>query len=267
MGEVYEVQDELLNERIALKVLSEDLAADDRANRRLKREVLLARRITHPNVCRLFDMGRHSQFLFLTMELLKGVTLADELRNVGRLPPLEERRVVRHLCAGLEAAHRIGVIHRDFKSENVFLVFDETATTQTEPTIDRAVITDFGLARTVESEQAANENSTTLRGAVLGTMTHAAPEQLAGGVVTTAADVYALGVVLYEMVTGGALPFADASPAEAVYLRLRGNVPSPRSRVHDLEPAWEAAILRCLERDPAARFPTVKAVSDTLLAR
>ena len=109
------------------------------------------------------------------------------------------------------------------------LVFDETGTTkptQTEPTIDRAVITDFGLARTVEAEQAADENSTTLRGAVLGTMTHAAPEQLAGGVVTTAADVYALGVVLYEMVTGGALPFADASPAEAVHLRLRGKVPS-----------------------------------------
>ena len=117
----------------------------------------------------------------------------------------------------------------------------------------------------MEAEQAADENSTTLRGAVLGTMTHAAPEQLAGGAVTTAADVYALGVVLYEMVTGGALPFADASPAEAVHLRLRGKVPSPRSRVHDLEPAWEAAILRCLERDPAARFPTVKAVSDTLL--
>ena len=270
MGEVYEVQDELLNERIALKVLSEDLAADDRANRRLKREVLLARRITHPNVCRLFDMGRHSQLLFFTMELLKGVTLADELRNVGRLPRLEERRVVRHLCAGLGAAHRIGVIHRDFKSENVLLVFDETGTTeaeptQTEPTIDRAVITDFGLARTVEPEQAADENSTTLRGAVLGTMTHAAPEQLAGGVVTTAADVYALGVVLYEMVTGGALPFADASPAEAVHLRLRGKVPSPRLRVHDLEPAWDAAILRCLERDPAGRFPSVKAVSDALL--
>jgi serine/threonine protein kinase len=260
MGEVYEVDDELLNERIALKVLSEDLAADDRANRRLKREVLLARRITHPNVCRLFDMGRHSRFLFLTMELLKGVTLADELRNVGRLPRLEERRVVRHLCAGLQAAHRIGVIHRDFKSENVFLVFDQTATT-----IDRAVITDFGLARTVEAEQAADENSTTLRGAVLGTMTHASPEQLAGGAVTTASDVYALGVVLYELVTGGALPFSDASPAEAVHLRLRGKVPSPRSRVHDLEPAWEAAILRCLERDPAARFPSVKAVSDALL--
>jgi len=260
MGEVYDVDDELLSERVALKVLSEDLASDDRANRRLKREVLLARRITHPNVCRLFDIGRHMELLFLTMELLPGPTLSDEVQAVGRLPRSAEQCVVRHICAGLKAAHDIGVIHRDFKGENVLLVFDDATNT-----IDRAVITDFGLARTVRRSAAPDETSTTLRGAVLGTMTHAAPEQLAGETITPAVDVYALGVVLYQMVTGGALPFSDASPAEAIYLRLRGTIPSPRTVAPDLEPAWEAAIMRCLERDPAARFPSAQAVADALL--
>ncbi len=234
IGEVYEVEDQLLGESVALKVLSEELAADDRANRRLKREVLLARRIPHPNVCRLFDMGRDADLLFLTMELLPGPTLSQQLRASGRLPSGQERHVIEQLCAGLDAAHRMAIIHRDFKGENVLLVFDQTGSGQTGSGMPRAVITDFGLARAAQPDLFAGADATTLRGTILGTMTHAAPEQLAGAAVTTAVDVYALGVVLYQMVTGGALPFAGVSDAEAVHLRLRGTVPSLRGRVRDL---------------------------------
>ena len=262
MGEVYEVEDELLREGVALKVLSAELQADDRANRRLKRELGLARRITHPNICRMFDLGEDGGVLFVTMELLHGETLAKRLRRAPPVPQAEQWRIAAEICAGLAAAHDAGVIHRDLKSENVFLhrrPLDEQPGNQLGPE-GHAVVMDFGLARSAGAVPLGGDDSTTLRGTVIGTLTHAAPEQLLGHPVTLAADIYALGIVLFELVSGGAVPFPARTAAEAIHLRLRKPAPSPRSVHPAVDPIWESAILRCLERDPTSRFGDVRAV-------
>ena len=245
MGEVYEVEDELLRAGVALKVLSAELQEDERANRRLKRELGLARRITHPNVCRMFDLGEDGGVLFVTMELLWGETLAKRLRRSPSLSQAEQRRIASEICAGLAAAHEAGVIHRDLKSENVFLHRrspDAAGTgdlrqlakqgapldNQIEPE-GHAVVMDFGLARSAGPVALGGDDSTTLRGSVIGTLSHAAPEQLLGHPVTLAADIYALGIVLFELVSGGAVPFPARTAAEAIHLRLRKPAPSPRT--------------------------------------
>ena len=280
MGEVYEVEDELLREGVALKVLSAALQADDRANRRLKRELGLARRITHPNVCRMFDLGEDGGVLFVTMELLRGETLAKRLRRSPPIPQSEQSRIAAEICAGMAAAHDAGVIHRDLKSENVFLhsrSLDAAEPGNVPPTPKEgdplgnqigpdghAVVMDFGLARSAGPLPPGGDDSTTLRGTVIGTLTHAAPEQLLGHPVTLSADIYALGIVLFELVSGGAVPFPARTAAEAIHLRLREPAPSPRTVQPDVDPAWERAILRCLERDPMRRFLGVREVVDAL---
>jgi len=253
MGEVYQAHDGLLHERVALKTVSATLSDDAAAVRRLRREVQLARRITHPNVCRIFDLGEERDLVFLTMELIEGETLRQRLLARGRLDAVAALPLVAQMAAGLEAAHRAGVIHRDFKSDNVLLAGE------------RVVVTDFGLARgRVVLGGSGRDPATTAAGAVIGTFTHAPPEQLQGLPLTPAADVHALGVVLYEMVTGGLLPFAGRSAMEVAERRLRDEAPSPRRLVPDLDPRWEAVILRCLARDPAARFPGAAAVAEAL---
>jgi serine/threonine protein kinase len=268
MGEVYQAQDGLLHEPVALKTVIASLAGDPIAVRRLKREVLLARRITHPNVCRIFDFGEQLEragpgrrpLVFLTMELLDAETLRQRLLGRGRLCPAEAMPLVAQMAAGLDAAHRAGVIHRDFKSDNVLLARDRA-----DPAGERVVVTDFGLARPSLAEPPGRLGvTTTATGTMIGTFTHAAPEQLRGLALTPAADVHALGVVLYEMVTGGLLPFSARSPMETAERRLREEAPSPRRLVPDLDPCWEAVILRCLARDPAARFPGAAAVAKAL---
>ena len=263
MGEVYEAEDELLHERVALKALAPDLAGDAEAIRRLKREVLLARRITHANVCRSFDFGQTAGApqVFLTMELLAGETLRRRLLR-GRMQAAAALPLVQQMAAGLEAAHQAGVIHRDFKSDNVLVCPLASGAGE------RAVVTDFGLARQsafgVGLPGGGRRDPTTIAGTIVGTPTHAAPEQLEGRPLTAAADVHALGVVLYEMVTGGLLPFPGRSPLEVAERRLRQDAPSPRRLVPDLDPSWDAVILRCLARDPAARFATAGAVAAAL---
>lgn len=262
MGEVYEVEDELLHECVALKVLSAELQADDRANRRLKRELGLARRITHPNVCRMFDLGEDGGVLFVTMELLRGETLAKRLRRSPPVPQAEQWRIAAEICAGLAAAHDAGVIHRDLKSENVFLHLGNQH--GPDGPEGHAVVMDFGLARSAGPLPLGGDDSTTLRGTVIGTLTHAAPEQLLGRPVTLAADIYALGIVLFELVSGGAVPFPARTAAEAIHLRLREPAPSPRTVQPAVHPVWERAILRCLEREPTSRFLDVREVVDAL---
>jgi len=263
MGEVYQAEDQLLHEQVALKALAPDLAGDAEAIRRLKREVLLARRITHPNVCRIFDFGQtagRTAQAFLTMEFLSGQTLRRRLGALGRMLPAAALPLVQQMAAGLEAAHQAGVIHRDFKSDNVMVCANGSG----EDAGERAVVTDFGLARTSAVTGGGRRDPTTIAGTVVGTPTHAAPEQLEGRPVTAAADVHALGVVLYEMVTGGLLPFPGRSPLEVAERRLRQDAPSPRRLVPDLDPTWDSVILRCLARNPAERYPTAAAVVSAL---
>jgi len=257
VGEVYEADDLELGGRIALKILHPG-ADDEPVLRRFKQEIQLARRVTHPNVCRTYDLAYHCEEagmsadspprlrVFLTMELLRGETLADRLASQGRMTPGDALPVARQVAAALTAAHAAGVVHRDLKSGNIFLV------TSLPAAETRAVVTDFGLAGS--SGEAASET-----GGLMGSPAYMAPEQVRGEAATSATDIYALGVVLYEMVTGE-LPFMGPSAFYTAVKRLKEPPPPPRDKVPALDPAWNAAILRCLEREPANRFATADEV-------
>lgn len=252
MGELYEAEDLELHERVALKTIRPDIAQDAEAIARFKREVFLARQVTHPNICRIFDLFRHQPpgpgpaITFVAMELLAGETLADRLRR-GRLTPSEALPIVTQMAAALDAAHQVGVVHRDFKSNNVMLVPQPEGTS-------RVVVTDFGLAVRPEDGGSGAHARPTVSGQILGTPDYMAPEQVEGGDLTPATDVYALGLVMYEMVTGRR-PFAAATPLAAAVRRLSEPPRPPGELVPDLDPTWESAILRCLERSPRDRFP------------
>jgi tetratricopeptide (TPR) repeat protein len=266
MGEVYEAEDQELGERVALKTVRPEIAAQEGALDRFKREVHLARKVTHPNVCRLFDLGVHRmgepsgqaiEVRYLTMELLEGETLAQRLKRVGRMSPAEALPIVRQMAAALATAHEAGIVHRDFKSSNVILVPGRGG--------ERAVVTDFGLAHGVV-DGASLEASLTATGSSLGTPAYMAPEQVAGKRASPASDIYALGVVIYEMVTG-LWPFTGGTPMSIAVKRLTEKPPPPRRVVADLDPAWETAILRCLQREPGDRFPSAGDVVAALEGR
>jgi serine/threonine protein kinase/tetratricopeptide (TPR) repeat protein len=261
MGEVYEAEDQELRVRVALKTIRPEITGSELAMERFRREIQLSRRVTHPNVCRIFDVFRHvdsrsgSEVTFLTMELLNGETLAGRLQRLGRMTSQEARTIVEQVASALEAAHGAGVVHRDFKPQNVMLVDSDQGT--------RAVVTDFGLARgQLTGDQA---ESITGAGAIVGTPSYMAPEQLEGKDVTPAADLYALGLVMYEMVTG-TRPFSGDSPLETAVKRLKEPPPSPISHAPNLERRWETAILRCLEREPARRFDSPSSLVRSLKA-
>jgi eukaryotic-like serine/threonine-protein kinase len=256
MGEVYDVEDAALGARVALKKMRTSVLAHASALGQFRREVLLARRVTHPNVCRLFeffiseDDGR-PPLVFLTMELLEGRTLSEHLAREGKLGDAA-LPFVRQMVAALSAAHREGVVHRDFKSSNVMLGRASDGS-------PRVVVTDFGLACGVRPGEA---KDLLQKLGMVGSPLYMAPEQVTGEAVSPATDVYALGVVLYEMVTG-TLPFVGGSLLESAYERLKHPPEAPSVRRPGLNPAWDSAILRCLEVDPSRRF---LGVEDVLLA-
>ena len=252
MGEVYRAIDELLDVSVALKLIRPSIAADPNNLRRFKREVLLARSVTHPNVCRIHHLGwdERRNLAYLTMEFLTGQTLRNRIRAEDPLGSEAALPIVRQLADGLDAAHRAGVVHRDFKTDNVMLV--------PSPDGERAVILDFGLAR--ELERHAGTTQETGCGAV-GTPAYMSPEQVTNGELTSASDLYALGVVLFEMVTGR-LPFLRRSPLETALAQVADAPPSPREFA-EIEAHWERAILRLLAKDPADRY---ESAADVVLA-
>jgi tetratricopeptide (TPR) repeat protein len=266
MGEVYEAEDAELRGRVALKTIRPEIALDHQAIERFKREIHLARQVTHPNVCRIFDIGYHRvpggpggpevEITFLTMEFLPGETLDKRVRREGRLAPAQALPLLRQMVSALAAAHAMGIVHRDFKSGNVALVPPGR-----EGDAVRAVVTDFGLARgTAAGDSFASATAT---GHVVGTPAYMAPEQVEGKPVTAAADVYALGVVIYEMVTGK-WPFVGESSLSVAVKRLMEPPLPPRLHAPDLDPRWERVILRCLERTPTDRFARVEDVVEAL---
>src|SRR5688572_1944656 len=250
MGEVYEAHDLLLNEQVALKTLRGDLAGDETLLARFHQEISIARRVTHPNVCRIFEVGIHRAeaqppMLFFAMELLHGQTLADRIR-AGQLTRDEAFPIAVQLAEGLEAAHRAGVVHADFKSANVILVPSGTSV--------RAVITDFGVARAEPGSTVVDETRSgheTVR--IAGTLAYMSPEQLAGDPVTTASDIYSFGIVLFEMACGHR-PFDDLDVIKSAMLRASGPPASARTCVPSLDERWDTAISRCLQRGPRDRF-------------
>src|SRR5687767_401978 len=229
MGEVYEAEDLVLRELVALKTIRADVADDEVILDRFKREILLARKVTHKNVCRIFDLGMHSPpgrppQTFLTMELLDGESLADRVRMGRSFEVGEARKIVEQMVAALEAAHREGIVHRDFKSGNVMLCRADG-----DP---RVVVTDFGLARGGDADPfATNANGGTT--GMMGSPAYMAPEQVEGGKVGPSADIYALGVVMFEMLTGE-VPFKGETAMSCAIKRIKGPAPSPRVHLPDL---------------------------------
>lgn len=249
MGEVYEAQDLDLElaETVALKTLLPAIADNQTMITRFKREIALCRKITHRNVCKVFDFARHEgdggrSVLFLTMEFLGGETLEARLQRGGAMKEVEALPLLQQMTAALDASHEAGVIHRDFKPSNVMLV----------PAGDslRAVVTDFGLAHRFVAPDGA---TATLSQTVVGTLDYMAPELLAGAAATFASDVYALGMVTYKMVTGS-LPFAADTPVARAVLRSNRPVPSPRTLAPGLDEKWEQATLCALDGNSAKRF-------------
>jgi Protein kinase domain len=233
MGEVYRAEDLKLEQLVALKFLPQALARDAGALARFHSEVRIARQVSHPNVCRVFDIGEMDGLPFITMEFVDGEDLASVVRRIGRLSPERATEIARQICAGLAAAHERGVIHRDLKPANVML-----------DGAGKIRITDFGLAGLAASIRGVDVRA--------GTPAYMAPEQLAGKEVTAKSDIYSLGLILYEILTGKRA-FEAATLPELIKLREQGTVTNPSSIVRDLDPLIERVMLRCLEKDPAQR--------------
>ncbi len=236
MGEIYRVEDLKLGQTVALKFLPERLARNGAALARFHREVRLARQVSHPNVCRVFDLGEARGRPFLSMEFIEGEDLSSLLRNGGPLPPDRAVEIGYQLCAGLAAIHDASVLHQDLKPSNVMI-----------DTRGRARITDFGVAA-LAGEQGPGE-------ARAGTLAYMAPEQIASGEVSVRSDLYSLGLVLYEMFTG------RRTPAVSNGSGTRSRVVAPSALVKDFDPSTEGVLLRCLERDPRDRPPSAIAVA------
>jgi len=246
MGMVYRAQDEHLDLPVAIKVLRPDLAQDALRLERFKQELVLARQVSHPNVVRTHDLGRDGDLVFLTMDYIAGRSLGELLAAEGRLAPERAVAIARQLAAALAAAHAAGVVHRDLKPGNVLV--DESG---------RAAISDFGVARSLAG------SGLTLPGAVIGTLDYLSPEQARGEEVDGRADLYALGILLYEMLTGE-LPFAGGSEAEVLAQRLSGTTRDLRTlgaaKGVKVTPQLAAVVRRLLQRDPARRYQTAEEV-------
>lgn len=243
MGEVYSADDLKLGQRVALKFLPGDRRKNSSWCEQFYAEVRIARQISHPNVCRVYDVGESDGLLFLSMEFVDGEDLASLLRRIGRLPDDKAVEVAQQLCAGLAASHGSGVLHRDLKPSNVML-----------DAKGRARITDFGLA--ILTSDASGERPA-------GTPGYMAPELLAGGAPTVQSDLYALGLLLYEVFTGKRA--FDAPNLTELYRRQSETNPTPPSNlIKNFDPAVERVILRCLDRDPAQRPRSAQSVAAAL---
>ena len=247
MGNVYKARDVELDELVAIKVLKPELAFAPGALARFRREVKLARRVTHPNVARVFDIGEHGTDRILTMELVDGESLAALIQRTGGLPLRRAVEIARAICAGVGAAHAAGVVHRDLKPDNVMIAHD-----------GRVVVTDFGIAR------AASEGARTA--GIVGTPTYMAPEQIDERRTTDhRADIYALGTVLYELLVG-----EPAWEGETVWAlaaaRLIYPPPDPREHRPELPGPLADLVLRCMARDPDERIASMEAIDAGLAA-
>lgn len=259
MGEVYEAID-LEMGRIALKTIRPEIASNPNMLSRFKKEVQLALKISGPHVSRIHAFyvlpgpGTRSKRAFLTMEFLDGVTLADKISESGPLPWREAKTIALEICDGLRAIHEAGIIHRDLKSRNIMLASRNGSTC--------AVLMDFGLARVFHGPTSETATDLTTPGAIVGTPNYMAPEQFEGNEVSPGTDVYALGVVLYELVTGKH-PFAANTPVGAAI--LRGKRLSPASSLQKgLPHRCDEVICRCLEFDPKRRYQSAAEVANAL---
>lgn len=249
MATVYRALDTRLDRVLALKVMHPTLAADGSFVERFIREAKSVARLAHPNVVQVFDQGTDGSYVYLAMEYVAGCTLRDVLRERGALQPRAALDVLEPVLAALGAAHRAGFVHRDMKPENVLIGDD-----------GRVKVADFGLVRAVDTV-------TNTTGAVLGTVSYLAPEQIEHGTADTRVDVYACGVVLYEMLTGGK-PYSGDSPAQVLYQHLHADVPPPSAAVPGLPFALDELVAAATARNPEVRpHDAVALLGEVLQAR
>src|SRR5580693_36030 len=233
MGEVYRATDLTLGQSVALKFLPEEASRNPRLLERFHGEVRVARQVSHPNVCRVYDIGEIEGMPFISMEYVDGEDLASLLTRIGRLPADKALETARKLCAGLAAAHDRGVIHRDLKPQNIMM-----------NKRGEVVIMDFGLASVAGGLSGAEARN--------GTPAYMAPEQLKGSEVTAKSDIYSLGLVLYEIFTGKK-PFDAKSVRQLLEMQESITLPSMTTSAADIDPLVEKVIRRCLDPDPAKR--------------
>jgi len=247
MGTVYAAHDLMLGEDVALKVLRPMVAEDDVVIQRFRREVRLARKVAHPNAARTYDIGFQDGLHYLTMELVDGRTLSSILKEHKRLTIARAVDIAMQVCYGLDAAHREEVVHRDLKPGNILV----------EPK-GRVVITDFGVACMMSASNLVTADASSM----IGTPAYMAPEQVSSGPLGAYTDVYALGLVLFQMLTG-VIPFQEESPMATALIRLRQDPPDPGSIV-SLPPELSALVLRCLQRGPDLRPSSTRELAESL---
>lgn len=245
MGRVYQALDRETGETVALKVLRAEIAADPGMNERFKNELRLARRITHKNVCRIHDFNRVDGLAYISMEYVEGETLRARLDRAGELPAARAVGYALQICAALSEAHAQGVVHRDLKPENIMI----TAAGSIK-------LMDFGIARLIQPDSPVTQT-------LIGTPSYMAPEQAQGKGVDARADIYALGLILYECLSARRA-FSGATPV-AVALKQIHDRPEPlRQLVPGIARPLEAVVMRCLEKDPARRFQSTSELERAL---
>lgn len=249
MGKVLKAWDRELSRNVALKLIRPELASDPNSLRRFKKELLLARQISHKNILRIHDLGDNAGTKFISMAFIEGQDLHALLATKRKLPLERALHIARQMCAALEAAHNEGVIHRDLKPQNIMIDGN-----------DNVYVTDFGLAKSLVSDLSDTTQSVlTKSGEILGTPRYMAPEQVIAQPVDHRSDIYSFGLIFYEMVAGET-PFAGRSMVEVMYQRVKERPRNPQTLAPDLPTPVAQIILRCLEKDPEKRYQNAKEI-------
>ena len=248
MGTVYRARDLVLDEAVALKVLRPEIAATAEMAERFRSEIRLARRVSHPNVCRIHEYAEEGSLRYISMELVQGTTLKALLGKEGRLPPAQAADLAIQVAQGLSAIHRVGIVHRDVKSLNIMVDAEGTAK-----------VMDFGIAKRVAADGAADPAT----GYVVGSPEYMSPEQARGRRVDSRSDIYSLGIVLYEMLTGS-VPFRGDTAVATLLMHIEKPPPLNGGEGRELPPSMLPVLRRSLAKDPAARFDSAHEMAEAL---
>ncbi|KZE38202.1 serine/threonine protein kinase [Bhargavaea cecembensis] len=242
MSTVYLAQDIILDRPVAIKVLRQDFSDEDELRKRFQREALSATSLVHPNIVNIYDVGEDGDLQYLVMEYVEGQTLKEYIKDHAPLDPAEAVEIMKQLCSGITAAHIHGIIHRDVKPQNILMDLD-----------GQVKLTDFGIAMALSATALTRTNS------VMGTVHYLSPEQARGGIATKRTDIYSLGIVLFEMLTGK-LPFSGESAVSIALKHLQEQTPSVRALRPDIPQSLENVILKATAKDPAVRYSSADAM-------